>query len=141
MLKRSILHNELVRRSEAMLRQLRKLWNGTEFQDVLFTWAGEEIRDDNGMPINDLVGCDLPNDRGEHNKIAVDMVVRTSACGLLRVRREDDNIQAIMETHDGSKSWTFPFQVRGDTRVIGSPTTKENEDFVGVLWKKDMGRS
>lgn len=137
---RSILHDELVRRSEFLLSGINRLWDGDRFQDALFTWAGAVVNDDQGFPINDLVGCNLPEDRAGHDKIALEMAIRTSACGLLRVRREEDRILAVMETPHGSRSWAFPFCVRGDSRVIGSPTVRDNEDSVGVLWKKDMGR-
>jgi len=133
--KQSTLHNALVRRSEGLLAHVHNLWNGKTFQNVLFTWAGEQIKDDAGMPINDIVGCDLPEDANSHQKTAVDMVVRTSACGLLRIRREDSCIKAVMETQHGSKSWTFPFDLRGDSRVLGSPTVREDEDCLGILWK------
>jgi len=138
--KRSMLHKELVRRSERMLAHVNNLWDGTAFQDVLFTWAGEVVKDDKGNPVNDIVGCDLPDDRARHNDIALKMAMRTSACGLLRIRREDECIKAIMETPHGSRSWTFPLHLRGDRRVVGSPVVREDEDYVGILWRKDMGR-
>lgn len=138
--KRSILHDELVRRSEVLLHEIHNLWDGEQFQDVLFTWAGMEIKDDKGLPINDLVGCDLPKDGGHHS-ITLKMAIRTEACGILRIRREsEDVVKAIMETVHGSKSWTFPLDLRGDRRVLGSPTVKEDEDSIGVLWKKGMGQ-
>lgn len=134
--KQSILHNELVRRSKVILRNVHDLWDGNKFQDVLFTWAGEIVKDDRGIPINDVVGCDLPAEKSRHGKIMRDMVSRTMACGILRIRKEKNVVRAITETVHGTVSWTFPVELRGDTRVLGSPVVRKDEDYLGVLWRK-----
>ena len=121
--------------------EIHQLWNGKTFQDVAFAWAGARVKDDNGVEVNDLVGCDLPDGDDSYQRTLVNMAVRVQACATMLVKREEDKIMAIFETHEGSKSWTYPLELHGDVRILGKPTIKSDTECLGILWRKEMGKS
>lgn len=137
----NLMHEELERRAKVLLLEVHQLWNGKVFQDVAFAWAGTSVKDDNGMEINDLVGCDLPDGDKNYQRTLIDMAARVQACATMLVKREEDKVVAIFETHEGSKSWIYPLELHGDVRVLGEPTIKTDTECLGVLWQKGMGSS
>jgi hypothetical protein len=135
------IRNEYIRRASIVLKELHTLWDGKEFQPVAFTWVSEEVRDDDGNIVDDIIGCNLPQDRSKHFNIMLDMVIRTKACAILVIRKEDSEVLAIFEDNVGSRSWVFQIEDRGNTQIIGRHRNRVNEDYVGILCNRHMGVS
>ena len=131
-----ILHKTLLNRATAALQYIYDEWRSRKaVRPAAITWAGEPIKDDAGNHIDDAVLCLLPEDPALQHRALRDMVMRTSACALMLIVQEEQEVRAYFETAYGSRCWRFPIRYHGNVHVVGAPTWKDDENGVGIFWQ------
>jgi len=131
--------DDLLRRGEAVAERAKKMWNRRQsLPTSLLSWPSEEIKDDQGNPIDRVVSLAVP----EHiplRKALVDMLERTLPYALLLAEVRDKELVVILESHHGTRSWRYPIEWRGDVHRLGEGIRKDNTDSLGVLWRRQAG--
>ena len=130
---------ELLRRAEASLRYLQIEWKQFgRVRPLALTWLGEEIVDDRGLPLRDVVVCRLPEDAAKRPAVLAGMVARTKAQALLVIQQNESNVKAIFETARGTTTWHYSVEDRVDHKMLVRCSVEHDVDSTGLLCRKNM---
>jgi hypothetical protein len=132
------IHDELARRAELLVKDALAVWRKRRKIDTYAaTWSGEPVKDDGGKEI-DVTLCPLSAGlaRAELLRVLQQLVERTKAYGLVVVEQRENSIRVLFETRHGSRSWYIPLAWHGDVQVPGQAEVKNNDECVGLLWRK-----
>jgi len=129
------IHNELLRRAEAGLDTVTDSWR--KFGKVLpfmLSWPAEDISDDKGVPITDVVAVLMPDSHTEWSQHMRKLVLRTKPYALLLCEQREREVVVIFESQHGTKSWHFPIITTGNS-FLGNRTAKTDVESIGILWR------
>lgn len=101
-------------------------------------WPREPVIDDAGQEITQSILCPISStlDAAQRLKLLQQLVERAKAYGLVVVEQRENAIHILLETHHGSRSWRIPLTWHGDVQVPGQVEKRDNEECVGLLWRK-----
>ncbi len=129
------IHDELLRRAETGLPGIRDAWKRFgKLDPFLISWPSEHVKCDDGTVVTDFFTLDLPSDRGRWSSLIVQTIEKTKPYALLLAEETKSHVSVIFESVHGTRSWRFPIKKHGDARVLGSPTSRDDVDRIGVLW-------
>lgn len=133
-----VLHDALILLVEKNLTSLEASWRTQKkIQPFMLSWPQEPISDDEGEIIDNVVLMELPADKQERKKEVTELVFRTKPCALLLCEQLGDKVLVIFESPLGTKSWTYPLRKHGDVTVLGSKSSRENTESIGLLWSRN----
>ncbi len=126
---------DLKLRVAKLTEHVRVQWGkGRRPPRMAFAWPGEEVLDDHGRPVDDLVTLPLPADADAPSIIAA-LAERTRAyaVGLLEVLPR--SVEVTLESEHGVAAWTMALTDQGGAVLIGRPVVRESGPGLGVLFK------
>lgn len=134
------IHDDLVIKAQKTIDLFYELWKESgRIDPILLTWPAEVIKDDNGEPIEGCCGLQLPEKKTERLTYIKKWVERTKAYALFVAENEGDRIKAILETPNGTRTWTIPIKKSGVDFVLGEAIVKDNTECVGLIWRPSKG--
>lgn len=137
----SFIWKDLIVRAEKAVESVRKAWRKNQSQPrMLFSWPASHLVDKDGIEVTDLVSFAIPDGMPTF-KAAVEMARRTEAYGLLLIEQRDKELKLILESHHGTRSWTFPIRKHGDVWALEKESAADNTDCIGVLWRRSAERN
>lgn len=137
------IHDDLVSTLEEKLTETLYLsWRekGT-IDPFLLSWPQEHIKCDDGVTVTHVFHADLPEDRSTWSSWIKAAVEKTKPYALLLGERRDKEIVVIFESPHGSRSWRYDIERHGDVDVLGEPSTQNDVDSIGVLWRARQATS
>lgn len=135
------IHDDLVRRSQQVVDEVKKLWEtGEKIDAYAISWPNKTVRADNGAPVNRAVIMMLPTENDRKKALAA-LIERTQSYGLLVIEVKPKEIGALFETAHGSRQWTIPIERHGDRWALGDQRTKDDAECLGLLWSPKQGRA
>jgi hypothetical protein len=115
---------------------LYKTWKTRgKIEPFVLSWPSEAILDDNGVLFEGACLLDLPDNPSSWSESIRAFVRKTKAYALLLTTQKEKEVQVILESHHGTRSWTIPILVSGDVRILGTAVTKDDTHKIGVLWR------
>lgn len=137
------IHDDILKVLERSLtRTLRESWaeNG-RIEPFILSWPSEHIRCDDGTTVTHVFHADLPEDSSTWSRWLQATVEKTKPYALLLGEQKGDEIMVTFESPHGSRSWRYPIRRHGDVRVIGQPSTRDDVDAIGILWKAGRAKA
>jgi hypothetical protein len=95
----------------------------------LALWSEEEFR----RAVDPDFTIELPEDPEVQKKLIWKAAKTVNAHAALVVRQLENEVRAVFETREGTKSWHYPIRDHGPDRVLGDPTVRVDEHHIGVL--------
>lgn len=131
-----VIWDNLKKYAEAGVKSLYEQWKTKGSIDPFaVTWPGTTIFDLGGLPVTGPCTIELKRAIGSWSVTLRRLVEITDAYALLLVEQKDNDLQVILESHHGTRSWTIPIRQSGDVRVLGDPTIQDNVNRIGILWE------
>jgi len=128
------INEELLRVCDLLVDQLRRTTHtGVELAFAM-TWVGSEVTDDRGVPINDRVFLQLPNNREAWDDLLSQLVSKTQAFALLLIDRHVEGLKVLYESPMGTRTWRLKKERHGDLEVLSRPVVTDNVETTGLLW-------
>lgn len=128
-------HDLLVKKVDWAVGDLRRGWKPDQVESTAMVWVSSEVLDDRGVPINDWIVLELPENRGTWSAVLEKLVTRTNAFALAVFDRHDAGISVRFESPLGCQKWELKKERHGDVTVMSAPVvTPNNEDTTGLLW-------
>lgn len=133
------IHDDIIEQVEsALLNTIYESWRDRGHIDpFLFSWPQEHIRCDDGTTVTHFFNADLPEDRSTWNAWFKAAVEKTKPYALLLGEQQEDEVVVIFESHHGSRSWRFKIERHGADNVLGEPSTRDDVDSIGILWRAE----
>jgi hypothetical protein len=131
------LHDLVLIEANKLLEAFVSAWyekNGVS--SVAVSWPSKRISADDGSTINHTVVMEMPNDRKLWADALLKLTTKTLAYALLRIDNNEEAVKAIVETPHGSRSWTLRKKYRGDRYILDRPTSSDDVEEIGLLWKR-----
>jgi hypothetical protein len=131
------LHDDILKDAEAGLNAVQEAWKvHGRVTPFVISWVQEPVVTDDGLTtITDHVVCDMPEDKSLWTEFMVSIVQKTKPYALLMGEQRGDEVVIIFETKNGTRSWRYPIKKHGRAEVLGEPSTKDNIDCIGLLWR------
>lgn len=124
-------HAELCVIAESGLGVIERWWKEQKrVPPFLALWPEEDL----SPSVDPDFTLELPSNEESQKRLIWRAAKMTNAHAALVVRQLEDEVRAIFETRQGTKSWHYPIQSHGPDRVLGTPTVKVDEHHIGVLW-------
>ena len=122
--------------AEAGVKDIHRQWKvKRSIEPFAIVWPAQPILDSQGITVKGACSIDLPRDTAAWSETLRQLVHMTEAYALLLVEQRDTDIQVILESHHGTRSWTIPIRQSGDVRVLGDPIVQDNTNRIGILWE------
>lgn len=136
------IHDELRRRAEQAVNHLRELWKEhRKIDPILLLWPAEPVQTKEGVMFEGCVYCELPAAESERRATILKALERIRPYAVLLVEQHELDVKAIFETHQGTRTWTLPIKRHGDVRVLYDPKMADDEESLGLLWRRGMPSS
>ena len=136
------IHDELMRRAAAVVDTLPRLWKRDgRISPSIFIWPASTIRTDDAGNHDGLIVGFLPEDGSDRAAFIRSALSKTKPYAILVVEADSNRVSALFETHHGTRAWTMPIKQHGDARVLGDMQVSDDKECLGMLWRKDPGRS
>jgi hypothetical protein len=130
------IHDDLAKKAAVALSTLQDTWNEDgKIDPFAISWVQETVHSDAGRPIDRFVLVDLPQDRAQWSGALVATVQKTKPYALLVCEQKEDEVVAIFESQHGSRSWRYPIKSHGRVKLLGDPSTRDDVDSIGILWR------
>ena len=131
------IHDELRRRAELGLPSIFESWKAdSRLTPFLISWPSRSVDTDDGKKVADQFFMDLPEERARWSKIFVAVAERTNPYALLVAEEREGEVVIVFESMHGSRSWRYPINDHGGTRVLGTRSTQDDVDSIGLLWRQ-----
>jgi hypothetical protein len=134
-----LIHDRLLSQGEQAVARTYELWRtrGKIDKRILIAFPSQGVLTDDGKIITHHVVMEL--DPKEDLSLALrKLTERTSAYGLLLVDPQPRAIKIYLETVFGVRCWTIPIINSGGAKLLGTATSSDNTENLGMLW---MSRS
>lgn len=130
------IHDELLRRCQAAVQQIYKLWKNTKkVHPTLLIWPGESLRASGDPEFNGVVFLALP-EQVELRLAAIGAAAKScKAYGMLVTEQLETDIRLLFESAHGTRTWRIPIKQHGDVQVLGQPSMKDNAESIGIKWQ------
>ena len=136
------IHDNLRAQATSMLPAIAESWREKQAVDpFLVSWLEKPLTADDGQVITHFVLVELGTDRQVWHAKFVELLERTHPYALLLVEQTDKEVIATFESRHGSRSWRYPINDHGGTRVLGAPMVRDDVDSIGILWQKAEARA
>jgi hypothetical protein len=127
--------DELLEKAEVAVRRVRENWKKSrKVSRILLSFPAEHVKADDGTTIRDIVSFAIP-DRMTSFAAAVAFAKRTTAYALLLIERQGDTVKILLESHHGTRCWTFPVRWHGDIEALEKAEVTTDTESIGVLWR------
>lgn len=129
------IHDELQRRCENVVRLVPDTWRtDRRIYPTLLLWPQDSVQTSTGGEFSGVLFTELPDEPVARKEAVKAAASNCSAYALLLTEQLDDAVRLIFETVNGTRTWRFPIQRRGDTQVLGRPVFEDNVESIGLRW-------
>ena len=138
------LHDDILKEAErSIINTVPEAWkaHGGKVQPFVISWPQEPVVSDDGVLITDHIVCEIPEDKTERMKAVLNIIKRTKPYALLMGERLGNEVVLIFETKNGTRSWRYPIKKHGRTPVLGKPSTRDDVDCIGILWRAKKAKA
>jgi hypothetical protein len=136
------IHMCLLVEAEAMVAYVNEAWKDTggHLPCLGFAWPAEHLYVKNDV-IKDMVTTTFSDAPSMRSVELRDFVRLSKAYALLVIEQRTQDVKIIFESMHGSRSWTLKIEQHGDAKVLSKPTVVDNNESIGLLWRKNSGSS
>jgi hypothetical protein len=113
------------------------MWTPSTFEvsaSTLLLWPQDAVRTSTGDAFSGVLFTELPEELVARKEAIKAAANDCAAYALLLTEQLDEAVRLIFETVNGTRTWRFPIQRRGDTQVLGRPAFEDNVESIGLRW-------
>jgi hypothetical protein len=136
-------HERMLREAAAGIKDmLHKSWKEQgRVQPFVISWIQEPIICDDGTTVTNHFWGPMPEDRSKWTTRLATVIEKTKPFALMLCEQRRDEVVVIFESREGTRSWRYPIKMHGHNPVLGDPTTRDDVDSLGVLWRAKKARA
>lgn len=137
------IHDDMLAEAEAGLKAaMHQSWKTKGMIDpFIISWVQKNIEADDGSIITNHVVSNMPEDKARWTHHLLLVIKRTKPYALMLCEQKEDEVVAIFESRHGTRSWRYPINKHGITRVLGEPATRDDTDCIGLLWRAKKSKA
>lgn len=122
------------------MRQVAGNWKKDRcIYPTLLLWPQSSVQTGTGEEFSGVLFTELPADPVARKEAVKSAATSCDAYALLLTEQLEDAVRLIFETTNGTRTWRFPIQRRGDTQVLGRPVFEDNVESIGLRWSAAQG--
>lgn len=131
------IHDDMLAEAEAGLKDaIHQSWKVKgRIDPFIISWVQQNIPADDGSIITNHVVADMSEDRSGWTNRMVHIIKKTKPYALMLCEQRETEVVAIFESRHGTRSWRYPIKMHGRTAVLGEPSTRDDIDSIGLLWR------
>lgn len=137
------IHDDMLEEAAAGLKSaIHESWKlKGKVDPFIISWVQKNIEADDGSVITNHVVSDMPENKAMWTHHLILVIKRTKPYALMLCEQREDEVVAVFESQHGTRSWRYPINKHGLTRVLGEPTTRDDTDSIGLLWRAKKARA
>lgn len=137
------IHDDLLQELEDTLATtLLDGWKANgRVEPFLLSWPTEHVTCDDGTTVTHVFYANLPEETETWPQWLEAAVKKTKPYALMLGEQREDEVIVTFESPHGSRCWRFPIERHGDVQILGRPSTRDDVDSIGILWKANRGQA